>query len=101
MGPHQMDQADQQLYPFTDAELARLAIYQRAVKAGFYTDDPDATVIVDDGDFTLDWLDTRVEGYAFSRVELQRMATYKLAVAIGLYTDRLKGGYGTDRARAL
>ena len=99
MGPQHLNQTDQQLYPFTEAELARLAGYRNAVAAGFYTDACVIADTCDERDFRLDWLiDGCVEGYPFSHVELQRMATYKAAVAIGLYTDRPKGGIGQDPA---
>jgi len=97
MEPHQSEQLDQQLYPFSEAELARLSVYRSAVASGFYSDSCDAAVDASEDEFVLDWLNTdRVAGYPFSRRELQRMATYKLAVAIGLYTDGREGGYATE-----
>ncbi len=93
MGPQHLNQTDQQLYPFTDAELERLAVYRNALAARFYTDACVTAHVGDEREFRLDRLiDGCVEGYPFSHVELQRMTTYKAAVAIGLYTDGLKGG---------
>jgi hypothetical protein len=68
-------EATSQLYPFTPAELARLAAYRAAVQAGLYTD-----ARCDPGPWQL-----------FTPAELVRLAAYRAAVAVGFYTDAEPG----------
>ena len=81
MDHNQLLQAAPTSYPFTDGELARLAAYRAAVKAGFYTDTPS-------------------EPPTFTPRELGRVATYRAAIKAGFYTDFLDEGDDSEARTA-
>jgi hypothetical protein len=69
-------------YPFTSAELARLARYRAAVQAGFHTD---AASSLPTGPANEP---ASLSTAPFTRSELARLVAYRHAVAAGLYPER-------------
>ena len=69
-------------YPFSPAELARLARYRAAVQAGFYTDAVPSVATAPPTE------PPNLLPTPFTRAELARLVAYRHAVAAGLYPER-------------
>jgi hypothetical protein len=61
-------------YPFSSFELARLAVYHAAVRAGRFSDLGSDSLGV-------------CAAFAFTPAELDRLATYRAAIKAGFYSD--------------
>ena len=68
-------------YPFTSAELARLARYRAAVQAGFYTDAISSIATAPANELS------NLSLVPFTPSELSRLVAYRRAVAAGLYSE--------------
>jgi hypothetical protein len=68
-------------YPFTSAELARLARYRAAVQAGFYTDAASSVPTAPADELSA------LPLALFTRSELSRLVAYRRAVAAGLCSE--------------
>ena len=85
--------AQDDTYRFTATELARLAAYRAAVRAGFYNDRgaetaqtiTTAVATADTG--VLEREDCALRGAGFTPAEITRLVAYRDAVAAGLFRD--------------